>query len=155
MSTKHQRVEACNELLEAISDCGRRFFYCERELNPPHAERRAYFRTYRGAVYFVDSYSGREIYTAWTRGSWRGFSQGGTLRDIVIKLSDFIRTGSTIAPSLLGPWPDWICGGDLWGYGADMVKVRRKAVELGIVAFAHEVHLLEYTAAEQAEKATA
>ena len=35
--------------------------------------------------------------------------------------------------SYLGPWPQWMCEGDLWGYGDDMQTVRAKALELGII----------------------
>lgn len=87
-------------------------------------------------MYFVDDYSQKAIYTAWTRDDWRGFSHGGTLRDLVIVLAAFIRFGGRIAPSRFGPWPQWICGSDLWGYGNEnMTKVRKAASNLGIVKF--------------------
>jgi hypothetical protein len=34
---------------------------------------------------------------------------------------------------VFGPWPEWICGGDLWGYGAEMDVVRRAAQRLALV----------------------
>lgn len=142
MKTKQDRVDACNRLLAEIGKVGRGFF----QTNVPRAgDGQAKFELRRGHVYFVDDYSGKAIYTAHTRDDWRGFSHGGTLRDLVIALSRFIRTGSTIAPSYFGPWPAWYCGGDLWGYGSDMVKVRRAAVNNGIVHFDHAVHRIEYT----------
>lgn len=145
-STKQERVESCNKLLRAIGDCGRRFFYHGPRVEPGcnTTPRYAYFELRRGAVYLIDDYSQKAIYTAWTRDEWRGFSHGGTLRSLIIKLSDFIRTGSSIAPGHFGPWPEWTCGGDLWGYGPDMVKVRRAAVEFGIVRFEHPRHQAEY-----------
>ncbi len=134
MTTKQDRVDACNKLLTAIGNRGRRFFY-HRPMDKESA-RYARFELRRGAVYFVDDYSGKAIYTAWTRDTWRGFSGGGTLRGVVIKLSEFIRTGSTIAPGNFGPWPSWICGSDLWGYGAAaMQEVRQAALDAGVVAF--------------------
>lgn len=133
MSTKEERTLACNELLKVIGGCGRRFFFHKPEQGDG---RYARFELRRGAVYFVDDYSQKAIYTAWTRDDWRGFSHGGTLRDLVIVLAAFIRFGGRIAPSRFGPWPQWICGSDLWGYGNEnMTKVRKAASNLGIVKF--------------------
>lgn len=135
LGRKRARAAACTALLHAIGDCGRNFF--------KGSNGRARFEVdMRGRVWFVDDYSQQWIYTHHTRDDWRGFSHGGTLRDLVIKLRDFIATGSTIAPGHLGPWPDWICSGDLWGYGDDMVKVRRAALELGIVKVKDEAAYL-------------
>lgn len=40
------------------------------------------------------------------------------MKDIVLALRDYIATGER--PSLgLGPWPAYLCEGDLWGYGAE------------------------------------
>lgn len=54
------------------------------------------------------------------------------MREVVIKLSNFIRTGEPQQISL-GPWPDWICKGDPWGYGAEMEDVRSSAAMHGLV----------------------
>lgn len=135
INPKVDRAELCNALLITIGDCGRRFFWHNPraygdKVSPP---RYAFFSVDRGRVYFTDDYSQKRIYTHWTRDEWRGFSHGGTLRDLVIALRDFIRTGEPIKPGYLGPWPAYICDGDLWGYGADMAKVRQAAVEHGVV----------------------
>jgi hypothetical protein len=63
---------------------------------------------------------------------WRGFSEGGTLRSLVEQLRDYIRTGKQVHPQSFGPWPQWYCDGDLWGYGDDMQQVRDKAISLEI-----------------------
>ena len=83
-------------------------------------------------MWFVDGYREDRIYTHYTRGRWRGFSEGGTLRDLVIRLRDFITKGTTVG-RVFGPYPDWYCDGDPWGYGADMKRVFDAAVEMGIV----------------------
>lgn len=116
--TKIQRAEQANRFIEAIAGCGRKFF--------AHKGRVSRFEIdERGRVWFVDAYRPARIYTHYD-GRWDGFSEGGTLRSLVLTLRDFIRTGE--APKLnLGPWPAELCGGDLWGYGGDMDSVREAA----------------------------
>lgn len=87
---------------------------------------------YRGRVWFVDAYSGKRIYTHYN-GEWRGFTNGGTMRSLVNLLRDFIMDGEPRNTSLLGPWPDWYCDGDLWGYGDAMTEVREAATRLGVI----------------------
>lgn len=121
---KKTRAEQASRFLTAIASCGRTFF--------AHNGRVSRFEVDdRGRVWFVDAYHERRIYTHY-EGRWRGFSEGGTLRSLVCTLRDFIRTGEPQGLHL-GPWPDWVCNGDLWGYGADMATVRAAAEACGIV----------------------
>lgn len=125
MGEKQKRLHNANELIKTIATCGRKFF-C-------HSGRVSRFETDgRGRIWFVDSYDEARIYTHYTQGRWRGFSEGGTLRALVIALRDFISTGKQLGFAF-GPWPDWYCDGDLWGYGDDMQTVRNTAGELGII----------------------
>jgi hypothetical protein len=119
--TKADRAALANAFIEAIASCGRKFFF--------HNGRASRFEVdARGRVWFIDAYSEHRIYTHYGY-RWRGFSEGGTLRSLVEKLRDFIRTGD-LRELHLGPWPKWICDGDLWGYGEDMAKVREAAEPL-------------------------
>lgn len=122
-TTKKDRADQASRFIAAIAGCGRKFF--------AHNSRVSRFEVdQRGRVWFVDAYRESRIYTHYN-GRWRGFSEGGTLRDLVIHLRDFIRTGA--APKLcLGPWPEWLCDGDLWGYGDGMDKVRQAAQAAGL-----------------------
>lgn len=123
--TKSERAEIANQLVSAISACGRRFF--------AHDDRTARFEVDpRGRVWFIDAYSQRRIYTHY-RYEWRGFTNGGTLRELIERLRDYIRTGERQRLNL-GPWPQCYCDGDLWGYGDDMHTVRSAAARLGLVA---------------------
>lgn len=132
MFGKPDRVRRANELLRAIGGTGCHFFF--------HDGRFAYFHVdVWGAIWFHDSYTQRPIYTH-SRGRWRGFTGGGTLRELVTALRDYIRTGNPIRPHLLGPWPEWLCGGDLWGYGEDMTQVRAAARRLGIIYIPEAAH---------------
>lgn len=123
-SDKSQRADVANQMLEAIAGCGRRFF--------SHSGNTSRFEVDgRGRIWFIDGYKGRRIYTHY-KYNWRGFTEGGTLRTLVERLRDFIRDGSKLPATIFGPWPEWVCGGDLWAYGADMAKVREAAQRLGI-----------------------
>jgi hypothetical protein len=123
---KSERLQKANALLETIADCGRKFFRHNDLVSRFELDR-------RGRIWFIDAYRSARIYTHYTRGRWRGFSEGGTLRDLVIALRNYIATGKLINPVHFGPWPDWYCDGDVWGYGQDMEKVRAKAIELEII----------------------
>ena len=111
-------------MIEAIAGCGRRFFFHNGVIS-------GFSVDHAGKVWFVDSYSGRRVYTH-DKGPWRGFTNGGTLRTLIERLRDFIRTGEQQALGL-GPWPAWVCNGDLWGYGSDMQTVRDAARDIGLL----------------------
>jgi len=114
--TKVDRVAEANRVLQIISNHGRRFFF--------HKERISQFEVdARGMIWFRDSWTDKPVYTHYN-GRWKGFSEGGTLRSLVIALRDYIRTGEPISARWFGPWPQHICDGDLWGYGPSMDDVR-------------------------------
>jgi len=120
--TRHERLIAANELLCVIASHGRKFFH--------HEGRIAYFEVdQRGRVWFTDEYTGKKIYVAYG-GRWRGFSHGGTMRDLVDAMRIFIVRGTKVGH--FGPWPAWYSGGDPWGYGEDFTIVRAAAVRLGL-----------------------
>lgn len=124
MTTKQNRVEMANETLCAIASCGRKFF--------AHDGRVSRFELdHRGRVWFIDKYTQKRIYTHY-RYEWIGFSEGGTLRALVERLRDFIATGRQLPLLVFGPWPEWVCGGDLWGYGEDMEIVRGAVCKSGV-----------------------
>ena len=125
MSDKQSRAESANELLMTIADSGRQFFHHGGNVSRFELDN-------RGRVWFIDGYNGARIYTHYTKGSWRGFSEGGTLRGLVVALRDYITQSKQIGQAL-GPFPGWYCEGDPWGYGSDMELVRNRALSLGIV----------------------
>ncbi len=116
IQARKARLQRCNQLLFQISDCGRRFFYSNGfvaylEIDDNHR------------VWFHDDYSRKRIYTHRAY-LGRGFTHGGTLNSLVRWLRHYIITEEDRVKNLLGPWPEHICHGDLWGYGDDMVLVR-------------------------------
>lgn len=124
-SDKQARLAAVNELLTVISQHGRRFFYGKNGVVTQ------FELDARGRVWIIDSYSGCRVYAHYA-GRWRGFTNGGTLRDLCEALRDYIARGTQIRPSHFGPWPQYICEGDLWGYGDGILPVRAAALRLGI-----------------------
>jgi len=119
---KLNRAETANAFIRVISEHGREFFR--------RGNRVSYFTVdARGYVWFVDSYRNIPIYTHY-RGRWRNFSQGGTQRNLVISLRDYICGRAPLPVNQLGPWPDWYSEGDPWGYGEPMVAIRSQCAAL-------------------------
>ena len=123
-TTREQRVETANEFLRIISEHGRHFFRTfHRNHGRPYEEVDCFELDGRGRVWFRQRWDDSRIYTHYT-GAWRGFMHGGTLRLLIRALCNYIM-GRADLPTL-GPWPEWVCGGDLWGYGSEMEKVRER-----------------------------
>lgn len=123
-----RRAEKANELLEHIADRGRRFFTHEGRVSRFEVDA-------RGRVWFIDKYQEDRLYCHGRHAltSWR-FSEGGTLRSLCLALVGYIRTGKPLGGHF-GPWPEWICDGDPWGYGFEaMHGIRHHARELGILS---------------------
>lgn len=117
MSARAERLENANAVLLAISRHGRRFF--------EHKGRVSQFEMdIRNHVWLRDKWTGKRVHLT-KRGRWRHFSDGGTLRALCQALLEYIRTGEPIGPSWFGPWPQWICDGDLWGYGHEAMTALR------------------------------
>lgn len=114
---KLHRIEHANAIILSMSGHGRRFFY-----NSKHDRVARFEIDSAGRLRFRDEYTDKCIALI-HGGKWRGFTNGGTMRAIIEDLAQYIRTGKKIR-NHFGPWPDWICDGDLWGYGDDAGKVR-------------------------------
>lgn len=112
MSTKQERLELANKLIKEISKNGRNFF--------AHKDRVSFLEMdYRGRIWFCDSYSDRKIYTHYN-GEWSGFTQGGTLKNLVKGLVQFIQTGEPrFTLQHLGYTPKEYCG---WGYSTSELR---------------------------------
>lgn len=127
---KQKRVENANQFLQAIANCGRRFFWYSKENRVSRFE-----LAENGRLYFWDDYTNARLPLSHPKSNqWHvKFSHGGTMKRLVELLADFIRNGKPFTNQyVLGPWEDWMCRGDLWGYGDDMEKVRQSALKLGI-----------------------
>lgn len=139
--TKQERLEIANEMIRVIASCGRNFFsmqeYHRNSQSGLTQEELARISCLeldgRGRVWLINKYTTKRIYTHY-KGAWRGFSDGGTLRGVIIQLREYVNHGKLLTEGVFGPWPDWYCRGDLWGYGEDMHLVREGAKRLGIIS---------------------
>lgn len=131
---KHRRVAIANEAIKIISSHGRKFFSLRGDGrdNQFKEDRVSYFQLRDNSrLWFIDKYTQKAIYTSYRKRHWKGFSEGGTLWRLVCEMADWIAGKRKDFPeNHLGPWPKWICDGDLWGYGDDMAIVRQKIGEL-------------------------
>ena len=126
---RQKRAAVINKLIKAIGGCGRRFFFSKR------FDRYARIEVdQRGRVWFIDDYTEKRIYTHYHY--WkRGFSHGGTMKDLVNAFRDYITKGVHVPAGMLGPWPHWLAYGDLWGYGDNaMQEVRDAALSHGVIS---------------------
>lgn len=120
--TPRQRVAHANDLIAAISRHGRRFFY-----DADRGRVARFEMDLAGRLWFRDEYTNRRVYVAY-RWRWRHFSNGGTLRRLVESLAAYIRQGAPVPSSHFGPWPQWVCDGDLWGYGKSAMAALRTEI---------------------------
>lgn len=121
---REERLEKANQLIEVIGGHGRRFF-CQRGVLC------WLYQDKRGRIWFVDSWRGEEVYTHY-RGTWRKFASGGTMRRLIEALRNYVMSGMILHEKHFW-FPEWICDGDLWGYGSEMGAVREAAIRLGLV----------------------
>ena len=122
---RRERLAKANKAIEIIASYGRRFFYDRKTDRVARIE-----MDERGRLWWIDEYSGKRIYMHYD-GRWRGFTHGGTMRNLARHMKDYILYGILLPRHTLH-WPDHFCGGDLWDYGADMQTVQDKLFELGI-----------------------
>ena len=121
LALKRQRAEQVNQAIRIIADHGRRFFYSQA------GDRYASMEVdHRGKVWLIDDYSGKRVFTHETvwGGRWRGFSHGGTLKDVVKAFRDYICTGDPMFPGYLGP--ERFNDSNIWGYDEEGMRAVRK-----------------------------
>lgn len=128
--TKQERLNHANELIKVISEHGRHFFY-NKEKNSL-AELRI---DENGRVWFKDDYTKKWIFTHktnWTN-TWKGFSHGGTLQDLIQQMREYIIKGTQIHEGYIGlkrTYQD----GNIWGYpDEDLKKVLENAKKIPII----------------------
>lgn len=115
-----ERVEHANDLIKAIASHGRKFFHHKGVTASLELDA-------KGKVWFVDDYTRCRIYTHYSR-DWRGFSHGGTLRDLVCAIRDYITKGTRIPLDWIAPTRINPNNGDIWGYGQEAADGLRAQV---------------------------
>lgn len=132
-STKQERLDECNFLIEKISTHGRKFFnYQKRTGRTSRLE-----IGFQERVYFIDGYTGERIYTHRRFCHWRGFSEGGTLKAWVEAMRDYITFGDKCNLDAICPRGIGRDTGNIWGYSdteADKLRESVKHLEM----FNHE-----------------
>ena len=121
---REERLGRVNDFIHVIASHGRKFFChegvtCWMELDD------------RERVWFVDAWRGDRVYTHY-HGRWSDFHHGGTLKGLVEAFRDYVMEDARLSRRLFW-WPDWYCGGNLWGYGSSMTPVREAAERLGLL----------------------
>lgn len=124
------RIDQANRVIEAIAEHGRKFFSLHADGRQDEPNRISKFELVNGRLFFLDKWTQKRTYVFYRRGQWIHFSEGGTLRALVEGMADWIVGKRKDFPRAFGPWPEWICEGDLWGYGSDMSIVQQKVTEI-------------------------
>lgn len=117
---KQARVAEANKLLQIIGSHGRRFFYSEKHDRFAHIEVDS-----RGRVWFHDDHTGARVYTHDSSfgNKWYGFSHGGTMRELICALRDYIGSGRAPSRDIIAPQRyDF---SDIWGYGDEAAQAVR------------------------------
>lgn len=118
------RMEQVNASIRVIGSLGRRFLSENSDRrNPVENPWFAHFTVdQRNEIWFMDRYTRKGILIRLRE--WPGFSDGGTLRDLVTHMAAYIEGREPFPMRHFGPAPKWCSNGDPWAYGDDMQKVR-------------------------------
>lgn len=113
------RCEYANRLIEVISSYGQGFFYSRQHDNVARLsfDRRVFLHDERGS-----------LIEAKAACKWHGFSHGGTLRDLVLQMRNYVMRGQRIDPAYIGiekPSGD----GNIWGYTPEQMALCRAAAQ--------------------------
>ncbi len=115
-----ERLRHVNTLIEVISRHGRRFFWNDQAKRVARMEMDA-----RGKLWWVDDYQGKRICIEKMGGyehDWRGFSHGGTLKDLVQMMRNYVKTGYQIHSGYIAV--------SYWGYPEDAAEACRAEAKM-------------------------
>jgi len=125
--TIEERIVKCNNFLKEIGKTDRKFFFCKQ--TKTYAEFKFVNRKNKPQLAYVDDYTKKPIFNTHLKNkcAWVGdFTSGGTLQDIVMCLSIYIKSGI--------PFFSWWLRVQNWGYSMDgRTKIMELSESLGIV----------------------
>ncbi|MDT2753246.1 hypothetical protein [Enterococcus thailandicus] len=126
---KEERCKLANELIEVIATNGREFMnYKERTSYKGNEGFISHFKLKNGRIYFVDGYIQKDIYAYGYQYFQYKFSEGGTIKALILDLAEYIRTGE--ATNAKNGYGGVYCRH--WGYPEeDMKIIQAKAIEIG------------------------
>ena len=113
------RCEYANRLIEVISSYGRSYFYSRKRDSVARLSfnQRVYLHDENGATIEAKATS-----------KWQGFSHGGTLRDLVLQMRNYVMRGERIDPAYLGI-DRQIGTGNIWEYSPEQMRLCREAAQ--------------------------
>ena len=121
---REHRLRIANDFIRVIASHGRRFFYYQGYVTRLEVDA-------RGRIWLVDKYMQKRVDTHRRNSRWNSFTEGGTMRGLVESLRDYVLGRAPLPLNHLGPAPEWMSGGDPWGYGpVAMDAVRRECAGL-------------------------
>ncbi|MGI2021688.1 hypothetical protein [Shewanella glacialipiscicola] len=121
-----ERVEHANALIKVISEHGRKFFDHKGTIATLELDK-------NGKVWLIDEYTKARVYTQYN-GTWRRFHHGGTLRDLVCAMRDYITKGKKLSIEWIAPARCNPENGSIWGYDKEAAAaVRAAAAQLPII----------------------
>ena len=129
-SDKQLRLEHANQLSQVISTYGRQFFFNKKQNRTAKL-----ILDINGRVWFMDDYSGELVYTHNTgfMNKWKGFTHGGTLKNLIQKMRDYIIKGKQIPITYIGQ-KGVFNNDNIWGYDDDeMEKTINESLKLPII----------------------
>lgn len=116
--TSEVRLEAANQLIKEISQCGRRFFQFQGNVASLELSE-------LGNVIFVDYFTKERIDITY-EGHWEGFTSGWTLRRFICALRDFVINGERLNSEYFSTEKSG------WAYGDDILKIKVLSMKLKI-----------------------
>lgn len=124
------RLETANSIIRVMASHGRRFFSqdadCQERMPNPFI---AHFTVDRnGELWFTDSYTQKPNLVR--HREWPHFHNGGTLLAIAKMLGEHISKAFPVNNNFFMRSPKWVCDGDPWGYGEEMINVEQEVCAL-------------------------
>ncbi|MBL4965115.1 hypothetical protein [Bacillus halotolerans] len=112
-----------NDLIKLIASIERRTFYGKENISG-QSNQKAYVK-FRTQLFFVDNYTGEDVYPYELRHDPNGFSHGGNVWQMINSFREFIITGNC------GELRDYK---EIWAYSYEgCMKIRNKGKEIGFV----------------------
>lgn len=108
LTTRQERMAVANQVLMALAKSERNFFR-----NKTTGEVSQFTRKGNGAIHFLDNYSKMQVRIVKGK-EWPGFTNGGTMRDLVEMLYGYIVDGVLLNRWYIAPTND--NNYNYWGY---------------------------------------
>jgi hypothetical protein len=130
------RLKNANDFIITIANLGRRFFSENSDNRSKVLPENPFISDLQidkyGDIWFKDYYTKKLINTTDDGSRWRGFTSGGTLQGVIEQLTDHILNDSLFRKGYFET--NALSPNHCWGYGEDLLVVKNKGIELGIIS---------------------